>query len=150
MREVWEGNWGERKQNRRKTEKGKYARTKSTFIDAVKIFEAFICCRLLFWQLRALAAGLTGARQKQLVQFWLPGRLWAPIIFEAFICCRLLFWRLRALAAGLTGARQKQLVQFWLPGRLWAPIIPAGFAKTLPLGFRLKPGVARLQASVAA
>ena len=85
-------------------------------------FEAFICCRLLFWRLRALAAGLTGARQKQLVQFWLPGRLWAPIIFEAFICCRLLFWRLRALAAGLTGARQKQLVQFWLPGRLWAPI----------------------------
>ena len=85
-------------------------------------FEAFICSRLVFWRLRALAAGLTGARQKQLVQFWLPGRLWAPIIFEAFICCRLLFWRLQALAAGLTGARQKQLVQFWLPGRLWAPI----------------------------
>ena len=47
-------------------------------------FEAFICCRLLFWRLRALAAGLTGARQKQLVQFWLPGRLWAPI--SSWIC----------------------------------------------------------------
>ena len=48
------------------------------------IFEAFICCRLLFWRLRALAGGLTGARQKQLVQFWLPGRLWAPI--SSWIC----------------------------------------------------------------
>ena len=47
-------------------------------------FEAFICCRLLFWRLRALAAGLTGARQKQLVQFWLPGRLWAPIIIYIY------------------------------------------------------------------
>ena len=26
-------------------------------------FEAFICCRLLFWRLRALAADRTGARQ---------------------------------------------------------------------------------------
>ena len=47
-------------------------------------FEAFICCRLLFWRLRALAAGLAGAREKQLVQFWLPGRLWAPI--SSWIC----------------------------------------------------------------
>ena len=34
-------------------------------------FEAFICCRLLFWRLRALAAGLTGARQKGIPR-WHP------------------------------------------------------------------------------